>query len=111
MESMEDYDRDGDVVVDAFVKLLCSYTSFRRTTSWATSRVRTARGIRLPAGRRGRSFAGDRFDSRCAAGTGRSCSRTARAVGGLAAAERVSSVVEALVEASSRGRDEARMWA
>ena len=73
-----------------------------------TSPMRTARGVRLSAGRRRRSFVGDRVVSRCVAGTGRPCSCMAHATGGSAAAERAGGGIGALVETSLRWRSEAR---
>ena len=73
-----------------------------------TPHVWTTHGVRLPAGRRERLLVCHRFDSRCVAGTGRSCARTARAVGGSVAAERAGGRGEVLVEASTRWRIEGR---
>ena len=73
-----------------------------------TSPMRTAHGVRVSAGRRGRSMSSPASilgASQVPAGR----SRTARAVGGSAAAERVGGGVEALVEAPPRGCDDARV--
>ena len=73
-----------------------------------TPSMRTTHGVRLTAGRRERLLVCHQFDSRCVAGTGRSCARTARAVGGSVAAERAGGRGEVLVESSTRWRFEGR---
>ena len=66
----------------------------------------TAHGVWLSAVRRGRLFAGPRFVSRCVAGTGRPCSRTARVVGSsVAAAQPPHAFASVRRCASSRSHD------
>ena len=72
----------------------------------ATSSMRRPAALGPPAGRRARPVVGRRFVSQCGTRTGRWCSRAARAAGGSEAAGQAGSGVEALVEASSRPRDD-----